>query len=75
MAIRKEQYETRPEVENGFDWRRPRGVHRRGPSQGLSLDGEIELVAGAFDIDPKKSKDMGKHLALDPNRVYNTYTE
>ena len=39
------------------------------------LDGEIELVAGAFDIDPKKSKDMGKHLALDPSRVYNDYNE
>ncbi len=47
------------------------GVHRKASH----LDGEIELVAGAFDIDPKKSKDMGRHLALDPNRVYNDYTE
>jgi predicted dehydrogenase len=46
-------------------------VHRKASR----LDGEIELVAGAFDIDPKKSKQTGKDLALDPNRVYGTYTE
>jgi predicted dehydrogenase len=46
-------------------------VHRKASR----LDGEIELVAGAFDIDPKKSQDMGKHLALDPKRVYNAYTD
>ncbi|HON92870.1 MAG TPA: Gfo/Idh/MocA family oxidoreductase [Sedimentisphaerales bacterium] len=46
-------------------------VHRKASR----LDGEIELVAGAFDIDPKKSQDMGKHLALDPKRVYNTYQD
>jgi len=46
-------------------------VHRKASR----LDGEIELVAGAFDIDPKKSQDMGKHLALNPKRVYNTYQD
>jgi predicted dehydrogenase len=46
-------------------------VHRKASR----LDGEIELVAGAFDIDPKKSKEMGKHLALNPNRVYSDYQE
>ena len=46
-------------------------VHRKASR----LDGEIELVAGAFDIDPKKSKDMGKNLALDPKRVYSNYTD
>ncbi|MDD5327012.1 MAG: Gfo/Idh/MocA family oxidoreductase [Phycisphaerae bacterium] len=46
-------------------------VHRRASR----LDGEIELVAGAFDINPAKSKKMGKELALDPKRVYSTYTE
>lgn len=46
-------------------------VHRKASR----LDGEIELVAGAFDIDPQKSKDMGKHLALDPKRVYSDYKE
>jgi predicted dehydrogenase len=44
-------------------------VHRKASS----LDGEIELVAGAFDIDPKKSKKMGKELALDSKRVYSDY--
>jgi predicted dehydrogenase len=46
-------------------------VHRKASR----LDGEIELVAGAFDIDPKKSKEMGKHLALDDKRVYSDYQE
>ena len=46
-------------------------VHRKASR----LDGEIELVAGAFDINPAKSKEMGKHLALNPNRVYGTYNE
>ncbi len=46
-------------------------VHRKASR----LDGEIELVAGAFDIDPKKSQEMGKNLALDPKRVYNAYVD
>jgi len=46
-------------------------VHRKS----ARLDGEIELVAGAFDINPAKSKQMGKDLALDSRRVYGTYTE
>ncbi|MBN1508765.1 MAG: Gfo/Idh/MocA family oxidoreductase [Sedimentisphaerales bacterium] len=46
-------------------------VHRKASR----LDGEIELVAGAFDINPTKSKEMGKHLALNPNRVYNDYNQ
>ncbi len=46
-------------------------VHRRA----ARLDGGIELVAGAFDINPKKSKQMGRELLLDPKRVYQTYTE
>ena len=46
-------------------------VHRKASR----LDGEIELVAGAFDIDPAKSKEMGKDLALDPKRVYSDYKE
>ncbi len=46
-------------------------VHRKASR----LDGEIELVAGAFDIDPVKSKAMGKELALDPKRVYSDYKE
>ena len=46
-------------------------VHRKASR----LDGEIELVAGAFDIDPKKSKQMGRELALDAKRVYSDYKE
>ena len=33
-------------------------VHRKA----ARLDEGIELVAGAFDIDPKKSRKMGKEL-------------
>ena len=46
-------------------------VHRRA----ARLDGGIEMVAGAFDINPKKSKQMGRELLLDPKRVYHTYAE
>jgi predicted dehydrogenase len=41
-------------------------VHRKA----ARMDGGIELVAGAFDIDPKKSKKTGKELCLNPKRVY-----
>ncbi len=47
------------------------GVHRRA----ANLDGNIELVAGAFSSDPKKSKLSGKDFHLDPSRVYNSYQE
>ena len=46
-------------------------VHRRASQ----MDGGIELVAGAFDINPRKSKQMGKQLCLDRKRVYGTYKE
>ena len=46
-------------------------VHRRASA----LDGQIQLVGGAFDIDPKKSRKMGRDLGLDKKRVYNTYQE
>ena len=46
-------------------------VHRRASR----LDGGVQLVAGAFDIDPKKSIQQGKELLLDPNRIYGTYKE
>ena len=41
-------------------------VHRKA----ARLDGKIELVAGAFDIDPGKSRQMGADLGIDPSRVY-----
>ncbi len=46
-------------------------VHRKASR----LDGGIELVAGAFDINPRKSKQMGRELGLNPRRVYRDYQE
>jgi predicted dehydrogenase len=46
-------------------------VHRKASR----LDGGVELVGGAFDIDPKKSRQMAKDLILDKKRCYGTYTE
>ncbi|MBS1490777.1 MAG: Gfo/Idh/MocA family oxidoreductase [Bacteroidetes bacterium] len=46
-------------------------VHRKA----LAIDGQIELVCGAFSIDPKESKETGESLYLDPARVYATYQE
>ena len=37
------------------------------------LDGEIELVCGAFSSDPKNSKATGMALHLDPARAYDSY--
>ncbi|NOX88296.1 MAG: Gfo/Idh/MocA family oxidoreductase [Calditrichaeota bacterium] len=39
------------------------------------LDGQIELVAGAFSRDPEKSKQTGKSYFLHPSRVYGSYRE
>ena len=39
------------------------------------LDGGVDLVAGAFSSDPKKSKKKGRELNLDPKRAYASYTE
>ena len=47
------------------------GVHRRA----ANLDGQIELVAGAFSSDPKKSKLSGKDFFLSSSRVYGSYQE
>jgi predicted dehydrogenase len=47
------------------------GVHRRA----AALDGEIELVAGAFSSDPKKSALSGKDFYLESSRVYASYQE
>ncbi|MBT0812769.1 Gfo/Idh/MocA family oxidoreductase [Litoribacter ruber] len=40
-----------------------------------NMDGQIELVAGAFSSDPAKSKQAGEELFLDADRVYNSYDE
>jgi len=44
-------------------------VHRKA----ARMDGGIDIVAGAFDIDPKKSRQMGRELCIDKKRVYNDY--
>lgn len=46
-------------------------VHRMA----TGIDGEIELVCGAFSIHPEESKHTGAALYLDPKRVYQSYEE
>lgn len=46
-------------------------VHRRG----AVLDGEIELVCGAFSSNSEKSKAAGKAFYLPEDRVYGSYEE
>jgi len=47
------------------------GVHRMA----AALDGQIELVCGAFSSSPEKSKISGEDLFLPPDRVYGNYAE
>lgn len=42
---------------------------------GAVLDGQIELVCGAFSSDPSKSKDTGKKYFLPEERAYSSYQE
>ncbi len=46
-------------------------VHRMA----AALDGQIELVCGAFSSNPEKSKASGRDFFLDPDRVYGSYEE
>jgi predicted dehydrogenase len=46
-------------------------VHRKASR----LDGKIDVVSGAFDINPRKSKQMGRELCLPAKRAYRTYEE
>ena len=46
-------------------------VHRMA----ANLDGEIELVCGAFSSNPEKSKRSGAALFLPPERVYGSFEE
>lgn len=46
-------------------------VHRLA----ANLDGQIELVCGAFSSDPQKSKHTGEELYLDASRVYGSFKE
>lgn len=46
-------------------------VHRMA----AALDGEIELVCGAFSSDPEKSKASGADLGLAPDRCYENFQD
>ncbi len=46
-------------------------VHRMA----AALDGEWELVAGAFSASPERSREQGRLLGLDPARVYDGFAE
>ena len=46
-------------------------VHRMA----AALDGEIELVCGAFSSDPEKSKHSGAELGLQAERVYASFED
>lgn len=46
-------------------------VHRMA----AALDGQIELVCGAFSSDPLRSRQSGEDLYLDPKRCYGTFDE
>lgn len=45
-------------------------VHRKA----ARMDGHIDLVAGAFDINPEKSLQMGRQLCVATDRTYTDYT-
>ena len=47
------------------------GVHRIA----ANIDGQIELVAGAFSSDAEKSRASGADLFLNPSRVYASFDE
>ena len=47
------------------------GVHRMA----AALDGQIELVCGAFSSNPQKSKESGEELFIAPERAYGSYQE
>lgn len=46
-------------------------IHRKA----AALDGEIELISGAFSSSAERSALKGAELLLDPDRVYGSYTE
>ena len=46
-------------------------IHRMA----AALDGEFELVGGAFASQPERSRDQGDALGLDARRVYGTFRE
>lgn len=46
-------------------------VHRMA----ANLDGLMDLTAGAFSSDPRKSKKMGRELGIDNKRVYGSFQQ
>jgi len=46
-------------------------VHRMA----ATMDGQAEIVAGAFSSDPEKSRSFAEELHLDSSRAYSTYRE
>ncbi len=40
-----------------------------------AIDGQVELVCGAFSSDPQRSKDSGADFFLPPDRCYGTFEE
>ncbi len=46
-------------------------VHRMA----AALDGEWELVAGAFSSQPERSREQGRLLGLDPGRVHDSWRD
>lgn len=46
-------------------------VHRKA----AGIDGQIELVCGAFSIDPVEARETGASLFLNPDRVYENYQQ
>jgi predicted dehydrogenase len=67
MAKRKLRYGMVGGGQNAFIG----AVHRMA----ANLDGQIELVAGAFSSDAANSKITGEQLFLNPKRVYASYAE
>jgi predicted dehydrogenase len=47
------------------------GVHRIA----AAMDGQIELVCGAFSSDPQRSRESGASLFLPPDRCYDTFQD
>lgn len=64
MAMRKLKWAMAGGGEGAFIG----GVHRMA----AALDGEWELVAGAFSSDPDRNRRSGEALGLDPTRVHDT---
>ena len=50
-------------------------LYRRVHRIAANIDGQIELVCGAFSSNPRKSKASGKDFFLPAKRCYGTFQE